>query len=193
MGKNADETQHPRAQHRKMISFVLVRVFASVLVLSPSAQASAQEVCPGPRLVFDYDDPAVAANDRRLWAETDRILRLPDKAQALEIAHVYRDILSVLHPRRYPLANWHVAPLGRLDDLKSLPRRSVSGPNNNMYAQQLSLALLAAHPTEAQPLIQIDLRSSNAETLERGLFVARHMTEARFPDLYDDLKECLPE
>lgn len=171
-----------------MIAFVLVRAFASVLVLSPSAQANAQQVCPGPRTVFDYDDPAVATNDRRLWAEADRILRLPDKAQALEIAHVYRDILSVLHPRMYPLANWHLAPPGRLNDLKSRPRRSVSGPYNSMYAQQVSLAMLAAHPTEAQPLIQIDLTSSNPETLERGLFVARHMTEARFPDLYDDLK-----
>ena len=169
---------------RAAISIVL----PPVLLLSVSVRVSAQQACPEPELAHDFDNPTVAANDRRLWMEVNRILRLPSRQQALEIGHVYRDIFSVLHPRWYALDNWHVRPDGDLNYLKS---RSGSGINSaylNMDAQQASLALLAAHPQEAQPLIQRDLRSSNPEVIERGASAAGMMPAARFPDLYDDLK-----
>ena len=167
---------------------MLFRALAVALLLLPSAQASAQQACPVPQLSDDFNKPTVVANDSRLLAEANRIVNLPDPQRALQIAHVYRDIFSALHPRWYPLDNWHVEPDGDLNYFKSRVGVRVRSAYTAMYAQQISLALLAAYPREAQPLIQRDLRSNNLEELERGIFVARRMTQERFPDFYDQLK-----
>jgi len=162
--------------------------FASLLF----ALNTAAQKCPSPTL-WDFNDSQVAGREYNFWIEVDRIARMPDPQRATQIPHVYRDIFADLHKRWYALDNWMILPV-RLDGYRKskAPEQRVKAgfPGYpNMFSQGIALGLFIGYPQQTQPLILQDLRSADPEAISRGIYVAGHMQESAFPDLFDDLKK----
>lgn len=169
-----------------------IRCWAFASLLFTLTTAAAQK-CPSPTL-WDFNDRQIASREYNLWLEVDRIARMPDPQRATQIPHVYRDIFADLHKRWYALDNWMILP-GRLEGYRErkTPEQWVKvgiiQPGYpNMFSQGIALTLFIGYPQQTQPLILQDLRSLDPEAISRGIYVAGHMRESAFPDLFDDLR-----
>jgi hypothetical protein len=173
----------------------MARLNSKISVLIASllfALTTAAQKCPSPTL-WDFDDRQVAGREYNFWLEVDGIARMPDPQRATQIPHVYRDIFADLHKRWYALDNWMILPV-RLDEYRKskTPEQwvkvGIQPGYPNMFSQGIALTLFIGYPQQTQPLILQDLRSADPEAISRGIYVAGHMQESAFPDLFDDLK-----
>jgi hypothetical protein len=173
----------------------MARLNSKIFVLIASllfALTAAAQKCPSPTL-WDFDDRQVAGREYNFWIEVDGIARMPDPQRATQIPHVYRDIFADLHKRWYALDNWMILPV-RLDGYRKskTPEQwvkvGIQPGYPNMFSQGIALGLFIGYPQQTQPLILQDLRSADPEAISRGIYVAGHMQESAFPDLFDDLQ-----